>query len=175
MMAATVDVADRSGATSSRLDDLYVRHAPRARALAFVLTGDRDAADDLVHEAFVRLAGRFRHLRRPEAFPSYLRSTVVNLHLSALRRLRLERQYAARRTAGPEAHDLVADVPAREDLWRALRTLPPRQRAALVLRYYEDLTERETAEIMRCSVAAAKSLVTRGLEGLRTRIESEEG
>jgi RNA polymerase sigma factor (sigma-70 family) len=66
------------------------------------------------------------------------------------------------------------DVGAREDLWRALGTLPARQRAALVLRYYEDLSERETADVLGCSVAAVKSLVARGGEALRERIEGED-
>jgi RNA polymerase sigma factor (sigma-70 family) len=61
----------------------------------------------------------------------------------------------------------MPDVGAREDLWRALATLPARQRAALVLRYYEDLSERDTAAALRCSVAAVKSLVARGSDALR--------
>ena len=56
----------------------------------------------------------------------------------------------------------MPDVGGREDLWRALATLPARQRAALVLRYYEDLSERDTAPVLGCSVAAVKSLVARG-------------
>ena len=66
------------------------------------------------------------------------------------------------------------DVGAREDLWKALATLPARQRAALVLRYYEDLSERETAEVLGCSVAAVKSLVARGGGALRELIRGED-
>lgn len=68
----------------SELADLYVRHVPAANRLAFLLTGDRTHAEDLVHDAFVRCVGRFGHLRAHEAFDAYLRRTIVNLHTSGL-------------------------------------------------------------------------------------------
>jgi RNA polymerase sigma factor (sigma-70 family) len=67
----------------------------------------------------------------------------------------------------------MPDVGAREELWRAILALPPRQRAAIVLRFYEDLSERETADALGCSTAAAKSLVARAMQTLRAQIESE--
>jgi RNA polymerase sigma factor (sigma-70 family) len=67
----------------------------------------------------------------------------------------------------------MPDVGARQDLWRALRELTPRQRAAIVLRFYEDLSERETAAVLRCSPAAVKSLVARAMETLRATIGGE--
>src|SRR5262249_42709841 len=73
------------------LAELYERHAGAAIGLAYLLTGDRYHAEDLVQEAFVRVAGRFRHLRDEGAFEGYLRRTVVNLFTSQLRRRRLER------------------------------------------------------------------------------------
>jgi RNA polymerase sigma-70 factor (sigma-E family) len=163
---------------ASGLAELYARYAPSARSLAFLLTGDRSAAEDMVQEAFVRLTGRYRHLRNPDAFGAYLRRTVVNLHTSGLRRRRLERAWLDREARRPPADakpgSFPEDVAGRQDLWRALLGLPERQRAAVVLRYYEDLSERETAEILRCSVSAVKSLVTRAFETLRDRIGSEE-
>jgi RNA polymerase sigma-70 factor (sigma-E family) len=159
---------------AGRLEDLYTRHAPAAMRLAYFLTGDRDLAGDLVQDAFVKVAGRFGHLRVPDAFDAYLRRTIVNLFSSHLRRLRLERRALARqRPSGrPEHRDV--DVAEHDAMWSALQTLPPRQRAAVVLRYYEDLSERESAEVLCCSVGAAKQLVTRGLTALRGRIGSEE-
>lgn len=157
------------------LAELYARHIGAGVRLAFLLTQERASAEDLAHDAFVRCVGRFRHLRRPEAFEAYFRRAIVNLHTSGLRRRRLEREFAARE--GGEAASRVAlqpDVGGREDLWRSLATLPPRQRAALVLRYYEDLSERDTAEVLGCSVAAVKSLVARGSEALRELIRGED-
>ena len=110
-----------------------------------------------------------------DAFAAYLRRTIVNLHTSGLRRRRLERDWLSRE--GPAAARRVTsqpDVGARLDLWEALRRLPARQRAALVLRYYEDLSERETSEVLGCSVAAVKSLVARGGETLRELVRGEE-
>jgi RNA polymerase sigma-70 factor (sigma-E family) len=158
------------------LADLYVRHVPAANRLAFLLTGDRSQAEDLVHDAFVRCVGRFGHLRAHEAFDAYLRRTIVNLHTSRLRRVRVEREWLSKE-AGRGARGAAAampDVAAREDMWRRLGALPPRQRAVLVLRYYEDLSERETADALRCSVAAVKSLTARATSALREGIRGED-
>ena len=81
---------------SDGLADLYVLHVAAAMRLAYLLTGNRDQAEDLVHEAFVRCAGRFRHLRVPDAFDAYLRRAIVNLQTSGLRRKRLERAWLRR-------------------------------------------------------------------------------
>jgi RNA polymerase sigma-70 factor (sigma-E family) len=173
----SAEVTREAGAGTGRLGELYLRHAPAARSLAYLLTGDRHLAEDLVQEAFVRLTGRFRHLRNPDAFGSYLRRTVVNLHTSHLRRRRLERAYLERRgreAAIEGAGGSLPDVAGRQDLWRALQTLPARQRAAVVLRYYEDLSESEAADALGCSLAAVKSLVARAMETLRTQVRSED-
>jgi RNA polymerase sigma-70 factor (sigma-E family) len=157
-----------------RIGDLYMRHAPAALRLAYFLTGERELAEDVVQDAFVKVAGRFRYLREPDAFDAYLRRAIVNLVVSHLRRLRLERRELARQRSEPRSHHVDADVTERDAMWRALQALPARQRAAIVLRYYEDLSEREAADILRCSVAAANQLVRRGLAALREQIRIEE-
>lgn len=167
----TVDeriVVEPDGGTMA---ELYTRYVPAGIRLAYLLTGDRAQAEDLAHEAFVRCVGRFQHLRAHSVFDAYLRRAIVNLHTSGLRRRRTEREWLRRE--GPRAAAAVAtqrDVGEREDLWQALATLPPRQRAALVLRYYEDLSERDAAEALGCSLAALKSLVARGSDALRASL-----
>lgn len=159
------------GADGGTMAELYTRYVPAGVRLAYLLTGDRAQAEDLAHEAFVRCVGRFQHLRAHSAFDAYLRRAIVNLHTSGLRRRRTEREWLRRE--GPRAAAAVAtqrDVGEREDLWRALSTLPARQRAALVLRYYEDLSERDAAAALGCSLAALKSLVTRGSDALRASL-----
>jgi RNA polymerase sigma-70 factor (sigma-E family) len=157
------------------LAELFVRQVPRAVAIAYLMTGDRGIAEDLAQEAFIRLTGRFRHIRSPDAFDAYLRRTVVNLSISHLRRRRVERAYLERERRRPASSaETLPDVGRREELWSVLLELPPRQRAALVLRYYEDLSERQTAEILGTSVAAVRSLVSRGIEVLRGRIRGED-
>jgi RNA polymerase sigma-70 factor (sigma-E family) len=165
----------REGSTAAAgLEELYVRNAPAALRLAYFLTGDRDLAEDLVQDAFVRLAGRFRHLRRPDAFDRYLRRTIVNLFNSYLRRLRLERSELALERSEERTH-AIHDDPGRDDaLWCALRSLPQRQRTAVVLRFYEDLSERDIADLMRCSTGAVNQLVARAMTTLRADLKGED-
>jgi RNA polymerase sigma-70 factor (sigma-E family) len=157
--------------TGGRLGELYSAHAPDAVRLAYLLTGDRHLAEDLVHEAFVRLFGRFRDLRNPDAFGAYLRTTVVNLTRSHFRRRRVERAYVERE--GRQPPRTADELEWRDEMWDALQRLRPRQRAAIVLRYYEDLTEAQTAEALGCAVGTVKSLVSRGIEQLRQEMSEE--
>lgn len=153
-------------AERGRLETLYAAHAPAAARLAYLLTGDRALAEDLVQEAFVRMFGRFRDLRNPEAFGAYLRKTVVNLTRSHFRRRGVERAYLEKESRRPEPP--VEQSGRRQEMWEALGSLTQRQRAAVVLRYYEDLTEAQTADVLGCAVGTVKSLVSRGLDELRT-------
>src|SRR5690349_21815480 len=114
-----------------RLADLYRRHADHALRLAYLLTGDRELAQDLVQDAFVRLAGRLAHLRDPEAFEAYLRRTIVNLAYSHFRRLKVERTWVRSNPPAADPGTEFADPGVRDELWAAMANLPPRQRAAL--------------------------------------------
>ena len=160
-----------AGPEARGLDELYVRHAPAAFRTAYFLTGDRDLAEDLVQDAFVRVAGRFRHLRAPAAFDAYLRKTIVNLFTSHLRRLRLERAELQRRAAEVRVPRDDPDPRVDDELWSKVFRLPERQRAAIVLRFYEDLSERETAEVLGCSTGAVNSLVAHAMATLREGME----
>src|SRR5262245_13830358 len=168
-MATMTDEARPFREHAGRLADLYARHGPAASRLAYLLTGDRATAEDLVQEAFVRVFGRFRDLRDPDAFEWYLRRTLVNLANSHFRRLRTEREYVRRRRVESPAPS-IPDVASRDEMWRALQRLPARQRGAIVLRFYEDLSEAATAEVLRCPAGTVKSLVSRGLARLRTEV-----
>jgi RNA polymerase sigma-70 factor (sigma-E family) len=173
--AGMESLPDSETQPADRLGDLYARHAPATIGFAYLLTGSRVDAEDLVHEAFVRVVGRLRHLRTPDAFDAYLLRTVVNLHTSRLRRLRVERRCLARE--GRRSSDAVAphDIGERDRIWRALDRLPKRQRAAVVLRYADDRSERDTADLLRCSVPAVKSLTARALDTLRAELRGDEG
>lgn len=161
-------------AGSGALGELYARHVPAGIRLAFLLTGDRHQAEDLAHDAFVRCVGRYQHLRTHQAFDAYLRRAIVNLHTSGLRRRRVERRYLRDEGARMQATTArMPDVAERTTLWRALGELPARQRTALVLRYYEDLSERDAAAVMGCSVPALKMLVQRGSVSLRAELAKD--
>ena len=157
-------VSDRD---QDRMGELYAFHAPAAARLAYLLTSDRDLAEDLVQEAFVRLLRRYHDLRNPSSFDAYLRKTVVNLARKHFRHRRVERAHLQRERGRPTLAHEEPDVSMREEAWVALGKLPARQRAALVLRFYEDLSERETAEALGTSVAAVRALVQRGIGTLR--------
>lgn len=163
-MVADMEVDE---APADRMAEIYERSAPAGFRLAYLLTGDRALAEDLVQEAFLRFVGRLHHLRDPEAFDAYLRRTIVNLSKDVFRRRAVERSYLERRTAELREGHTDRDVAAYEAMRTALLTLPPRQRAAIVLRYYEDLHESDIADLLRCRPATVRSLVARGLETLR--------
>jgi RNA polymerase sigma-70 factor (ECF subfamily) len=168
-------VAERRRAEPMGLADLYERNVPGAVRLAYLITSDPDLAQDIAQEAFARVAGRFRHLRFPEAFDAYLRRTVVNLCTSHFRHERVVRA-ALEREATEASHRTVEgpDVGLRDQLRTALWRLPARQRTAIVLHYYEDLSEEQLAGAMRCSASAARSLVSHGMQTLRDVIGGEE-
>jgi RNA polymerase sigma-70 factor (sigma-E family) len=171
MMTAEVGTVER--VAGGRLAELYERHAGEMVRLAYLLTGDRMHAEDLVQDAFVRVAGRFLDLRDPDGFGHYLRRTVVNLANSMHRRRRVERSYLEREGVAPAHAPVVHDPAERDALWKRLQLLNPKQRAAIVLRFYEDLSEEQTAEAMGIPRGSVKSLVSRGLEAMRAQMEGE--
>jgi RNA polymerase sigma-70 factor (sigma-E family) len=135
--------------------------------LAYLLTGDQTLAEDLVQDAFVRLAGRLLQLRDPQSVDAYIRRTVVNLAKNHHRHRSVERAYLARaRNAAHEAQP-PSDAAAEHAMRHALLGLPARQRTAIVLRFYEDLPEHEIADLLGCRPATVRSLVHRGVAALR--------
>ncbi|HET8604601.1 MAG TPA: SigE family RNA polymerase sigma factor [Marmoricola sp.] len=152
--------ADRESFT----EFVAVKRASLVRS-AYLLCGDADEAEDLVQGALVKAVGVWRRIAdNPEP---YLRRVVVNDHISRWRRHRGREQAVA------SVPDRAAAAPDRDlslALDSALGSLAPRQRAVLVLRYYEDLTERETAELLGVSVGTVKSQARDALARLRERV-----
>ncbi len=154
-----------------RFAQLYRLHASDGLRLAFVLTGNRHVAEDITQEAFVRLARKVVGFRDPDHARAYLFRVIINLCRGRGRRLRIERTALAR-IRGRDV-DQLPDLAQRDEIWRALLSLPQRQRAALFLRYYLDQSEVQAAEEMDCSSSALKSLVSRGLSTLRKSLQGE--
>ena len=148
------------------LGELYRAHSRSAVRLAYVLVGDNETAQDLVHEAFLRLFGRYRDLRDSDHFEAYLRRTVINLSKNHHRKRHHERS-ALQRTdrETPRSQDSRA-----LDSAEILMRLPERQRVAMALRYLEDLSEQQTADVMGTTVSAVKSLTQRGTATLREHL-----
>lgn len=151
--------------------------AARGRALcrtAYLLTGDWQVGEDLVQEALTRTYLRRRRLRSTAALEPYTRKVLLSLFLSARRRRwQHELPYAdLPDRAGDSGLDVVLD---RDGLWTALMALTGHQRAVLVLRYFEDLTEADIALVLGCSPGAVKTHATRGLDHLRKSLTVTQG
>ncbi len=169
----TGHVRSRTGGTD--FAEVFNAHHQGAVRLAWLLTGDADQAEDAVAEALAKVWVKWEQGRVHDPGP-YLRRAVVNEVRSRGRRKVLERREADRRTADDRGVRLHDDAAADHDLvWRSLGQLPPRQRQAIVLRYYEDLPEAEVAEMLGISVGTVKSQVSRGLDRLREVVGSSEG
>ncbi|MBF4769744.1 SigE family RNA polymerase sigma factor [Nocardioides agariphilus] len=143
--------------------------APRMRRLAFLLAGDPDTAADLLQSAYAKVYPRWDRVGAMASPEAYLHRVMVNLRTSWWRRHR-NREYAVAEVpesawAGtPSPTDRVVESQA---LLTALKAMPDKQRATVVLRYYCDLSEAETAEVMHCSLGTVKSNASRGLASLR--------
>ncbi|MEV6211942.1 SigE family RNA polymerase sigma factor [Kitasatospora sp. NPDC051914] len=138
------------------------------RKVAYLLCGDWHRADDLVQESMTKLYANWSRFGRVENRDGYARRVLVNTYLAEQRSPWWRRM----RTVGFELDTdaVVADLDASLDLRQALASLPPRQRAAVVLRYYCDMTVEQTAEVLGCSAGNVKSQTSRGLEALRRRV-----
>jgi RNA polymerase sigma-70 factor (sigma-E family) len=148
------------------LSRLFEAHYADMVRLAFYLTGSWAVAEELAQEAFVRLCRRWGGLRDQHAALGYLRTTVVNLSRSALRRRLLELRH--QRSITEEGHD--ADPVARLDVARALAALPARKRACVVLRHLVDLSVEETATVLGISAGSVKSQTHKGLRLLEAAL-----
>lgn len=147
--------------------------AARSTALhrtAYLMAGDRGLAQDLLQEALTRTYVAWPRLRDPGAAEAYTRKAITTTAITWYRR----RSWGERPTdTVPErssSADHADDVSTRDLLWSALQALPPRQRAAIVLRFYEDLSEARTAEVMGCAPGTVKSQVSAGLRKLRDHL-----
>jgi RNA polymerase sigma-70 factor (sigma-E family) len=138
------------------------------RRLGFWLTGDWAQAEELAQEALVRTWWRWPVVRRHHRPEDYARKVLVNRHRSLLRRALVETRHASRLRPGPPAR--VADAEDALVLRAALGRLPARQRAVVVLRYQEDLSEAEVARLLRLPVGTVKSTASRALARLREEL-----
>ncbi len=146
-----------------------IRYADLIRT-AYLLTGSRHAAEDLVQSALMRVMRRWRQVNDPVA---YVRRIMANERVSLWHRFG-SREFLAGVTGAWRLHaergrssDVADDVVVRDEVLTALQSLPPRMRAVLVLRYWEDLSEAQIAESLGCSIGTVKSQASRGLARLR--------
>ncbi|WP_260609728.1 SigE family RNA polymerase sigma factor [Streptomyces sp. WAC06614] len=164
--AAPAWVAPREAEGPGDFDEFAAARWDRLVRIAFLLTGDFHEAEDLVQTTLIKVHGRWHRLR-PESLDAYVRRALVNTQRSRLRRRTISQLLMSRL---PDEAALAPSGPAVEEqdaMLRLLHVLAPRQRAVLVLRFWEDMTEEETARVLDCSVGTVKSQASKALRKLR--------
>jgi RNA polymerase sigma factor (sigma-70 family) len=147
----------------SGFDAVYSEERARVVRTAYLIVGSYAIAEELAQEAFVRLHGHFEDVSNPGGF---LRTAVVRLAISWRRRDTREQLHLATLDDPGPTGEVVID-----ETWDALNALAPERRAALVLRFYEDMSHEEIAAAMGCRVATARTRVHRALADLRKELE----
>jgi RNA polymerase sigma-70 factor (sigma-E family) len=152
-------------------DEVYAALWARLVRTAYAVAGDRGLAEDAVQTAFAKAYRSWPRISRLNAPDAYLRRMVVNEVLNDRRLARRRHEVASaeppeQMTPGDTDHALAHD-----EIWNALSMLPPRQRAVLVLRYYEDLSEQQIADALGCRPGTVKSQASAALASLRTRLD----
>lgn len=163
------------GRTDDTATDDFVEFVrARQQALvrfAYLLTSDHHAAEDLVQTALAKTYLSWDRLRDLGAVDAYVRRIIVNENTSIWRRAWKRNERSTEFL--PDAGTSNPDVDTRDAIWRVVQTLPTKQRAAVVLRYYEDRTEAETAQILGCSVGNVKSQTSRGIARMRSAVTAD--
>jgi RNA polymerase sigma-70 factor (sigma-E family) len=153
----------------SAFAEFVAARSPALFRTAYVVTGDHHLAQDVLQEALVKVYVAWPRLRDTTKAEAYVRRTIVTTAIS-WRRRRSFHEPPVERVPDALNPDETERLATHDVLWENVCRLPPRQRVALVLRYYEDLSEAETAELMRCSVGTVKSQVSVALSKLRERV-----
>jgi RNA polymerase sigma-70 factor (sigma-E family) len=134
---------------------------------AYLLTGDSSAAEELVQDTLVRLYPKWDKVEAADVQIAYVRRSLTNTFLNSKRRpssRELVLDILPERGDPRDATDQFAD---RDEIWTLLRTLPDRQRAALVMRFFHDLPDSEIADALECRIGTVRSLISRGLTSMR--------
>jgi RNA polymerase sigma-70 factor (sigma-E family) len=157
--------------TVREYDEFYAALWPRLVRTAYAVSGDLGVAEDAVQTAFAKAYRSWRRISRLESPEAYVRRMVVNEVLSTRRTAHVRREVV--RAELPEAPGPAPEDRGhgQDEMWRAVSGLPPRQRAVLVLRYYEDLSEQQIADTLGCRPGTVKSQASAALATLRTRLD----
>ncbi|MFF2512409.1 SigE family RNA polymerase sigma factor [Streptomyces sp. NPDC058086] len=164
-------MGDRKQARDEEFQRFVIGRWPRLMRTAFLLTGEQHTAEDLVQTTLEQVYVAWRRVGAADDPEAYVRRVMINAHARKHRR-RLKEFLAPKDDSGlthelPDHGDRIAQADDRSALLTALGQLPPRQREAVVLRYWEDLSESQAAEAMGCSVGAVKSNAAKGIAKLR--------
>lgn len=154
---------------------------PRLLRTAYLLTGDRHHAEDVVQAALAKAYRFWPRVRRTDNADAYVKRVLINCNNDRFRKRRIVEQLTDTPPDEASFQDPLSGSEERGSLMAALATLPPRQRAVVVLRYWDDLPEAEVAEVLGCAVGTVKSHAAQGLArlrrhpGLAERMDEEVG
>src|SRR3954468_18663678 len=151
-------------------DDFYVALRPRLVRTAYAVSGDLGIAEDAVQSAFAKAYRSWRRISRLDSPEAYVRKMAVNEVLSSRRRAAWRHEVSRADPPEGTAGRTPEDGLVHDEVWRGAAFPPPRQRAVLVLRYYEDLTEQQIADALGCRPGTVKSQASAALATLRTRL-----
>jgi RNA polymerase sigma-70 factor (sigma-E family) len=156
----------------SEFDQFVATHVDELLRTAFMIAWDEREAEDLVQECLFKVARRWPRVQRMDQPRAYARRILVNLAIDG-GRARTRRRLELAPTSGPRepTADPLGALADRAELLDALAQLPRRQRAVLVLRYFNDLSEAEAASVLGCSTGTVKSSASRGLARLRQALQ----
>lgn len=153
------------------LGELLERASARLAAYGYLLTGDQYAGEDLVQDAIVKVFVRKRRLPNAAAAEGYVRAAMRTLHLDRMRRDKVWRRLAPGQVARDDVPDAAERIATADAVGRALETLSPRQRTAVVLRFYDDLTVADVAHEMRLATGTVKRYLSDALDRLAVEVD----
>ena len=173
-MGATSD--EKLGAVPS-FDAWVAARGPALIGFAYLVTADRARAEEAVQDALSRAYGKWARVCRGRDPEPYVRRMIVNADISGWRRFGKHERPVAEviPAAAASGHDLAQTVTDEDAMWRLCAGLPRRQRAAVVLRYYEDLPDAQIAAILDCSESTVRSQIHRALATMRAHLTEEAG
>ena len=161
---------ERTTASDPSFDEWVEARVAALLRFAYLVTGSQHAAEDAVQSALTRACEKWSRVRRTTDPDAYVRRMIVNAHVSAWRRSG-RRELTVAEVRDTEVADHAGTVATGDAVWRVCATLPPQQRAAVVLRYYEDLEYAEIAAVLGVTQATARSHVHRALAAMRAELQ----
>ena len=152
--------------------DAFVLGAwPRLFRTAYALTGNRHDAEDILQNAFAKAYANWRKVRRADSPEAYVHRIVANETITAWRRRWRQVEYSTDSPPDTSTPGHAEAVSNRSTMWKAIQSLPPRQRAVVVLRYYEDLSEMEIANVLGIAPGTVKSQASHALNAMRAQFQ----
>jgi RNA polymerase sigma-70 factor (sigma-E family) len=161
------------GVAGPTFDEWATARVPALLRFGYLLTGSRDEADDAVQTALAQALASWDRVSRAGDPERYVRRMIANAHVSGWRAFG-RRMSPVAEVRGEQGVDLSESITRHDAVWQVCRSLPERQRAAVVLRFYEDLDYPEIAATLECAEATVRSYVHRALAALRVELQRQE-